>query len=134
MYRSILKVFLLALLSASSSAFVVTPNARPAAITNLKASEQHNEDAGSPILPNHLKAAAFTTLVTMSQPLMALAEADDYEYGAVDAPPFVPIIGGILAILTALLPIALRSGEEAFEEMKDEGNFGTGKDVLKSRK
>lgn len=36
--------------------------------------------------------------------------------------------GGVLAILTALLPVALRGGEEAFEEMRerDSGKFGTG--------
>lgn len=35
---------------------------------------------------------------------------------------------GCLAILTALLPVALRGGEEAFEEMKerDAGKWGTG--------
>jgi hypothetical protein len=33
-----------------------------------------------------------------------------------------------LAILTALLPVALQGGEEAFEEMKerDSGKWGTG--------
>ena len=40
---------------------------------------------------------------------------------AVDAPPLVPIVGGILAIATALLPIALRPGEEAFEEVRSCG-------------
>lgn len=128
MQRSIVKFFLLALLSATASAFVVAPTAR--ATTRLKASKQ-NEDAG--ILSPQLKAAAFATMVTMSQPLIALAE-EDYEYGAVDAPPFVPIVGGLLAILTALLPIALRGGEEAFEEMKDDGSFGKGNDPLKSRR
>ena len=36
--------------------------------------------------------------------------------------------GGVLAILTALLPIALSGGEDAFNEMKenDAGKFGTG--------
>jgi len=53
---------------------------------------------------------------------------------AVDAPNFVPIVGGLLAILTALLPIALRGGEEAFEEMKKTDGFGSGQDKLKSRK
>ena len=46
----------------------------------------------------------------------------------------MPIVGGILAIGTALLPIALRGGEEAFEEMKETDGFGTGRDQLKSRR
>ena len=63
-------------------------------------------------------AVASAALVTANLPIWAaLAVEDDYEYGAVDAPPLVPIIGGVLAILTALLPIALKPGEEAFEEV-----------------
>lgn len=110
---------------------MVSPKAKPG-VLSLKASSQ---DEGFKITPE-MKAAAFTTLVTVSQPLMAVAEefGDDYEYGAVSAPPLVPIIGGLLAILTALLPIALRGGEEAFEEMKQDGTFGSGQDILKSRK
>jgi hypothetical protein len=47
-------------------------------------------------------AAAATAFVTsVMYPLAALAvQEDNYEYGAVDAPPLVPIIGGVLAILT----------------------------------
>lgn len=50
------------------------------------------------------------------------------EYGAVNAPIGIAWAGGALAILTALLPVALQGGEEAFEEMRerDEGKFGTG--------
>jgi hypothetical protein len=76
--------------------------------------------------------AGFTTAAIL--PLVAIAEDDNYVYGAVDAPPLVPIIGGVLAILTALLPVVLRSGEEAFEEMKDKDGFGSGKDQLGKRK
>jgi len=68
-------------------------------------------------------------VVISTSPLVALAEeADDYEYGAVGAPISVAWIGGIFAVGTALLPIALQGGEEAFEEMKeqDKGKFGTG--------
>eukprot|EP00560_Eucampia_antarctica_P008801 CAMPEP_0197828538 /NCGR_PEP_ID=MMETSP1437-20131217/5079_1 /TAXON_ID=49252 ORGANISM="Eucampia antarctica, Strain CCMP1452" /NCGR_SAMPLE_ID=MMETSP1437 /ASSEMBLY_ACC=CAM_ASM_001096 /LENGTH=66 /DNA_ID=CAMNT_0043429775 /DNA_START=268 /DNA_END=468 /DNA_ORIENTATION=+ len=53
-----------------------------------------------------------------TSPLIALAE-EDYEYGAVDAPISIAVGGGILAVLTALLPLFLQGGEEAFEEMKD---------------
>ena len=80
-------------------------------------------------------AAAAAALVSANiLPFVALAEEDDYVYGAVDAPPLIPIIGGILAILTAALPVLLRSGEEAFEEMKDSDGFGSGRDQLGKRK
>ncbi|CAB9516633.1 expressed unknown protein [Seminavis robusta] len=128
MQKTIIKTLFLALLSWTGSAFVApTPATRTA--VSLKAL---NDNA-------QWKAAAITAIVAVTQhPLVALAEeftyGDDYEYGAVSAPNFVPIIGGILAIGTALLPIALQSGEEAFEEMKDSDGFGQGKDVLKSRR
>ena len=65
-------------------------------------------------------AMASAAIVTASLPVWATAFAveDDYEYGAVDAPPLVPIIGGVLAIGTALLPVLLKPGEEAFEEVR----------------
>ena len=77
----------------------------------------------SAILPQEWKdkvAVASAAIVTANLPVWATAFAveDDYEYGAVDAPPLVPIIGGVLAIGTALLPIALKPGEEAFEEVR----------------
>ena len=55
-------------------------------------------------------------------------EADDYEYGAVDAPIGLAWGAGVLAVATALLPIAMQGGEEAFEEMKsqDADTWGTG--------
>jgi hypothetical protein len=43
----------------------------------------------------------------------------------------------VLAILTALLPLALQGGEEAFEEMKerDSSKWGTGQtDALDSKR
>lgn len=80
-------------------------------------------------------AAAAAAATANVLPLAALAaEKDEYVYGAVDAPPLVPIVGGVLAILTALLPVLLRSGEEAFEDMKDRDGFGSGRDQLKKRK
>jgi hypothetical protein len=61
---------------------------------------------------------------------------DNYEYGAVDAPIGIAIGGGLLAILTALLPIALKGGEEAFEEIKDRDvdTFGKRNDLLTGKK
>jgi hypothetical protein len=59
---------------------------------------------------------------------MTTEEAGDYEYGAVDAPIGLAWGAGVLAILTALLPIALRGGEDAFNEMReqDADQWGTG--------
>jgi hypothetical protein len=91
-------------------------------------------DTDSSIHPKGAVVAAAALLSANILPWMALAEDENYVYGAVDAPPLVPIIGGVLAILTALLPIALRGGEEAFEEMKEKDGFGSGKDQLKKRK
>ncbi len=53
---------------------------------------------------------------------------DDYEYGAVSAPIGLAWGVGLLAVLTALLPLALQGGEEAFEEMRsqDADKWGTG--------
>ena len=84
--------------------------------------------------------ATASAFAVANAPLVAQAvvEVDgEYEYGAVDAPIGLAVGGGILAILTALLPIALRGGEEAFEDMKerDVDTFGkSNKDVLKGRK
>lgn len=91
--------------------------------------------------PFHLEAKiiAASAFVMSNAPLIvrAVVEDDNYEYGAVDAPIGIAVGGGILAILTALLPIALRSGEEAFEEIKDREQSSFGKknsDVLNKKK
>lgn len=72
-----------------------------------------------------------------SFPIIAVAEVvDDYEYGAVDAPIGIAVVGGILAVLTALLPLFLQGGEKAFEEIKerDADTFGKPNNILKKRK
>jgi len=46
--------------------------------------------------------------------------ADDYEYGSVEAPGWVLPAGALLAIATALLPLALQGGEEAAQEIFDQ--------------
>ena len=60
--------------------------------------------------------------------IISTEEVDDYEYGAVNAPIGIAVGAGVLAILTALLPVVLQGGEEAFEEMRqsDEGKWGSG--------
>lgn len=77
------------------------------------------EATTKPIGEKFTQMVCTTAAIVATSPLVALAEeVDDYEYGAVDAPIGIAVVGGILAILTALLPIALQGGEEAFEEMK----------------
>lgn len=74
-----------------------------------------------------VEAAAAAAAVLSTTPLVAIAEeVDEYEYGAVNAPIGLAWGAGVLAILTALLPLALQGGEEAFEEMrmKDEDKWG----------
>lgn len=82
--------------------------------------------------------AAIITANSLLVPIVqAIVEDDNYEYGAVDAPIGIAVGGGILAILTALLPIALKGGEEAFEEIKDRDVDTFGKrntDLLKKKK
>jgi hypothetical protein len=118
------------------NAFISTPRTMMQQTTTSNCDKIPKERTG--LLP--LKAVALTSLVSgamsvlLSQPLVSWAaevtpEAD-YEYGAVNAPPIIPIVGGVLAIGTALLPILLRSGEEAFNEIRDRDDFGKARDAL----
>ena len=106
-------LFVLALWVSSVQAFL------PSTTTTVRTS-QHGA-LSSTVLPQAWKdqaAVASAALLTANLPVWAaMAVEDDYEYGAVDAPPLIPIVGGILAIATALLPIVLRPGEDAFEEV-----------------
>mmetsp|Transcript_10335 Transcript_10335/g.21260 ORF Transcript_10335/g.21260 Transcript_10335/m.21260 type:complete len:127 (-) Transcript_10335:103-483(-) len=83
--------------------------------------------------PKHLAVAT----IAVSQPFIAIAEeVDNYEYGAVDAPIGIAWGVGVLAILTSLLPLALKGGEEALDDMREnEGySFGKGRDMLGSKR
>eukprot|EP00527_Entomoneis_sp_CCMP2396_P004482 CAMPEP_0198146502 /NCGR_PEP_ID=MMETSP1443-20131203/29617_1 /TAXON_ID=186043 /ORGANISM="Entomoneis sp., Strain CCMP2396" /LENGTH=149 /DNA_ID=CAMNT_0043810489 /DNA_START=88 /DNA_END=537 /DNA_ORIENTATION=- len=88
-----------------------------------------------------LTAAAVVLAANIpSQVLAAATDAieDDYEYGAVDAPIGIAVAGGVLAILTAAVPILLKPGEEALDQMRaDETSkgltFGKG-DALDNKK
>jgi len=79
-------------------------------------------------------AGVFATLA--ASPLAAVAESDDYEYGAVDAPIGIAWAAGVLAILTAAVPVLLQSGEKALEQQRiDEGgSFGKSEDILRKRR
>lgn len=95
---------------------------------------QQPTKSASPLVEKMGKFATTAAIAIATSPLVALAEElpDDYEYGAVSAPIGVAWVGGIFAVGTALLPIALQGGEEAFEEMKanDRDTFGKSNDVL----
>lgn len=77
---------------------------------------------------NHINRKLNILFVPFKRRDCIYIEEDDYEYGAVDAPIGLAWAVGLLAILTALLPLALKGGEEAFEEMKstDADTWGTG--------
>jgi len=107
----------------------------------MEQQQQQQDCDGSPVQSQNYDArftAAVAAVATAmaSSALPAIAE-EDYEYGTVNAPPLIPIIGGILAILTATLPFFLKSGEKAFEEIRerDEQTFGSkdNQDVLKKK-
>jgi len=107
-----------AALCALETAFAFAPQQQPAAPKTSNS------------LVEKMSKFAMTAAVAIStSPLVALAEeVDDYEYGAVSAPISVAWVGGVFAVGTALLPIALQGGEDAFNEMRenDKGTFGTG--------
>jgi len=68
--------------------------------------------------------------------LQAETQGENYEYGAVNAPIAIPLVGGLLAILTALIPVFFKGGEQAFEEIKerDSETFGKNNSVLNKKK
>ena len=131
MYSIISKLLTGLLVLQSISAFVPNQQSPRPVFAHLAASPK----------PISEKLSAFLTtaaVVISTSPFVALAEeVDDYEYGAVNAPIGIAWAAGCLAILTALLPIALSGGENAFNEMKDRDadKWGTGNsDALNRRK
>jgi hypothetical protein len=130
MARSIVSKLLMALLAVQTvSAFAPRQAARPV-VSPLEASTK-------PIGERFTQIIATTAAVVATSPLAALAEeADGYEYGAVDAPIGIAVAGGVLAILTALLPLALQGGEDEFNKMKDKdsGTWGSGNSDKLSKK
>lgn len=98
-------------------------------MTNMQASFDPLNVSENKVAHHPSKFASVAAATLIMSPLAALAEeAGDYEYGAVDAPIGLAWGAGVLAILTALLPIALRGGEDAFNEMReqDADQWGTG--------
>ena len=74
------------------------------------------------------------------QLLSELVDADGERiYGAVDAPGWVAPLGGIVLIGTALLPILLAPGEEAFNQQRGDeetvqSQFGRGRGATPKRR
>ena len=124
----------------TSTAYVPQGSSRPSFKSTSESSSVGTFQPSFPTATNKAALpAAVATLTVMAAPFAAIAEevADDYEYGAVDAPIGLAWGAGLLAVLTALLPIALQGGEEAFEEMKakDADSWGSGNsNRLNSRK
>lgn len=124
---------LLALLSVASASAFVAPGGRSAVLpiqsaprAFLSALPSDNDEN-----PSHAATVAVATLVATlaSSPLAALAEEDNYVYGEVNAPGGLGLAAvlGVLAILTAAVPVILAPGEDAFNEMKDRDEKKWGK-------
>ena len=128
------------LTATAASAFTHHHQVRPVPATRAEAAKFDplglaEEDATKPATTATAAAAGvFATLA--ASPLAAVAESDDYEYGAVDAPIGIAWAAGVLAILTAAVPVLLQSGEKALEQQRiDEGgSFGKSEDILKKRR
>ena len=90
----------------------------------------------SPAVSKLVAASSAAVLANLPLLVKAVEEADEYEYGSVNAPISIAVVGGILAVLTALLPLLLRGGEEAFEEMRDRDadTFGKKNKALDKKK
>jgi len=124
MRRTFLSTILLGLVASFAVGFIPKTVTRPAmTLSAIKL------DAG--------KIAAVAGIIAANAPLIAHAE-EEYEYGAVSAPGGLGLAFaiGVLAIATAAVPVLLKPGEEAFEEIKerDSDTFGKKADVLKSKK
>eukprot|EP00978_Attheya_sp_CCMP212_P015279 scaffold39385_cov46-Attheya_sp.AAC.1 len=150
---TMMKLVTLLLLAASTCSAFVAPSSRSSAsFVRLNAMQEDSLSAASfdPLgMASNSRMSTGARSVTgamaaamaamVASPLMALAEEaeGDYEYGAVDAPIGLAWAGGVVLILTALLPIAMQGGEEAFDEMKERDSTNWGKkdqDTLKKKR
>jgi hypothetical protein len=87
------------------------------------------------------QAMVLPELPSVELPYALIAEITDETgeriYGAVDAPGWIAPVGGILLISTALLPLLLAPGDEAFrrqqgDEQKVKSKFGEGRGVFRN--
>merc|ERR1740121_1526921 len=144
-YLSTMKYFLISAITVSAFSPTRMFNSLPKVYKMGKIDKQMNLFSTDKEVQNDAKDVNKLMISTiavatsiLSSPLVVFAEevSDDYEYGAVNAPIGIAWGVGVLAILTATLPVFLRGGEEAFEEMKENSSdsFGKNKDVLTKRK
>ena len=115
---------LLTLLCASSTSAFVAPN-RPVVQTSSSLQATTSNNSIEKLSNIATVTAATITTTILSSPLAAFAEDDSYEYGAVAAPGGLGLAAGlgVLAILTAAVPVILAPGEDAFNEMRDRDKF-----------
>ena len=129
-----------ALTATAASAFTHHQQVRPIAATRLEAAKFDplglaEDDATTGV--NTAAATAAGVFATLAaSPLAAVAESDDYEYGAVDAPIGIAWAAGVFAIITAAVPVLLQSGEKALEQQRidEKGSFGKSEDILRKRR
>lgn len=121
----------------ASTAALVPSFTKKSSVVSQQAKFQPFEVQKKKLDVNALSAALLGASASIAAPLVAVAEEDNYEYGAVDAPIGLAWGAGAVLILTALLPLAMQGGEEAFEEMKskDSDQWGSNSsDRLNKRK
>ncbi|KAJ1639781.1 hypothetical protein T492DRAFT_934336 [Pavlovales sp. CCMP2436] len=86
------------------------------------------------------RVAAGTAFASALAPMVAkaaeIAVDNEIEYGSVSAPNFILPLGAGLAILTALLPVVMKGGDEAAREMQDRDadSFGKTMDSVGKKK
>ena len=119
---------LLISLTATRAFVAPRPSAPSLSVTRIEATLDTRDNE---ITTKTKIVSAFTTAIVAATPLATLAAAtqdDDYVYGAVAAPGGLGLAAGlgVLAILTAAVPVLLSPGEDAFNEMKerDQGKWG----------
>ena len=76
---------------------------------------RHRSTQPSMLLPETLSADLLSTANLLAE---IIDETGERVYGAVDAPGWVAPVGGITVILTALLPVVLAPGEQAFNRQQ----------------
>ena len=107
-------------LATSSSAFVAPSPSTPTHSSVTQLSATSGKSVTFDKISNAATVAAASVVAT---PFAAIAAdaVDDYEYGAVNAPGGLGLAAGlgVLAILTAAIPVLLAPGEDAFNEMKE---------------
>jgi hypothetical protein len=88
-----------------------------AAVTNgfvVKPATRYETGLAAVTKPRWIHTATAAAVVASASlvPLVAFAEEEDYTFGAVDAPIGLAVGLGVVAILTALLPVAMSKSSD----------------------